>query len=129
MEKIESCKPIDPTKIKSPSVARRMSTNSCVLGGRGQFMLRLVRILQFSIHLEIDFLFSLQARQNASPKNLINVIKQEAVKTPERSQEVTSNLVKFSDKKHNPDASPSNSILSKRKCPDSITPLSAKVRQ
>lgn len=58
MEKIESFKPIDPTKIKSPSVARRMSTNSGVLGGRGQFMLRLVRLLQFSIDLEINFLFS-----------------------------------------------------------------------
>lgn len=108
MERIENAfKPIDPTKIKSPSVTKKMQVNPASLSSRGQFFLNLVR-------------------QNAvSPKNLANVINKEA-KTPDKGQEIVNNLVQFSDKKHNPEASPSNSILSKRKCPDTASPLSAK---
>lgn len=68
-------------------------------------------------------------RQNAvSPRNLTSVINKQEAKTPERVEGVSNNLVQFSDKKHDPDASPSNSILSKRKCTDTASPLSAKVR-
>jgi hypothetical protein len=130
MEKIDSFKPIDPAKIKSPSINRKVSVNAMALSSRGMKFLNLVIFFCFFFREFFLLIFSQQFKvrqNNASPRNLAAIVNAQNLETKTPEKQGPTPMLTFSDKKHNPEASPSNSILSKRKLECSPSPLSAKV--